>query len=104
MERVAFRLLEALALGLGLQAKALHPLFETTHTSFLRLNYYPVTPGAPADALGISDHKDAGFLTLLLQDEVPGLQVCALSRGVAAEQLQRNTELFERLQQYQQQQ
>lgn len=75
MERVSFRLLEAFALGLGLPPKALHPLFETRHGSFLRLNYYPVTPHAPADALGISEHKDAGFLTVLLQDEVPGLQV-----------------------------
>ena len=78
MERVSFRLLEAFALGLGQPPKALHPLFDTYHTSFLRLNYYPVTPGAAPDALGISDHKDAGFLTVLLQDEVPGLQVCML--------------------------
>lgn len=77
VERISFKLLEAFALGLGLAPRALHPLFDTQHTSFLRLNYYPVTPGAPPDALGISDHKDAGFLTVLLQDEVPGLQVRA---------------------------
>lgn len=54
------------------------------HSSFLRLNYYPPCPNpAPADAdfkpadgeLGISHHTDAGALTVLLQDEQPGLQV-----------------------------
>jgi hypothetical protein len=35
------------------------------------LLYYSATP----DSLGISPHKDAGFLTLLVQDDVAGLQV-----------------------------
>lgn len=72
---MSFKLLEVFSLGLGLPAGALHPLFQDRHTSFLRLNYYPITPGAQPDGLGISDHKDAGFLTVLVQDEVPGLQV-----------------------------
>jgi isopenicillin N synthase-like dioxygenase len=42
------------------------------HTSYLRLNYYPPCPaqedGAPPP-LGISPHRDAGFLTVLLQDD-----------------------------------
>jgi isopenicillin N synthase-like dioxygenase len=49
------------------------------HTSYLRLNYYPPCPeevsvveanlhkGTPP--LGISPHRDAGFLTVLLQDD-----------------------------------
>lgn len=75
MARVSFRLLEVLAIGLGLQPTALHHLFQPSHTSFLRLNHYPVTPGAAPDSLGISPHKDAGFLTVLVQDDVSGLQV-----------------------------
>ncbi|MFK7974993.1 MAG: 2OG-Fe(II) oxygenase family protein [Halioglobus sp.] len=51
------------------------------HTSFTRLNYYPVedalahsaTP--PAGPFGISHHTDAGILTVLLQDAVSGLQM-----------------------------
>jgi isopenicillin N synthase-like dioxygenase len=44
------------------------------HTSFLRLNYYP-TEHAKAQSeggestLGVSRHTDAGFLTVLLQDD-----------------------------------
>jgi hypothetical protein len=36
----------------------------------------PIVPDAAADSLGISPHKDAGFLTVLVQDSTPGLQVC----------------------------
>lgn len=54
------------------------------HSSFLRLNYYPHsdnpaaadTPWLPEEGeLGIHHHSDAGAVTVLLQDEVPGLQV-----------------------------
>lgn len=82
-EALARRLLEVVAQNLGAQAQALNPSF-VDHTSFLRLNYYPVcdTPAA-ADAptvplsghLGISHHTDAGAITVLLQDDQPGLQV-----------------------------
>jgi isopenicillin N synthase-like dioxygenase len=37
------------------------------HTSYLRLNYYP--PCDKDNELGISPHRDAGFLTVLLQDD-----------------------------------
>jgi isopenicillin N synthase-like dioxygenase len=84
MSRVAFRLLEVIAIGLGLEPTALHSLFKPSHTSFLRLNYYPVLPGAAADSLGISPHKDAGFLTVLVQDDVAGLQVCGCGVNFAA--------------------
>lgn len=81
--RVAFRLLEVFAIGLGLEPTALHHLFQPTHTSFLRLNYYPVTLNAAPHELGISPHKDAGFLTVLVQDSVAGLQVGASPGGVS---------------------
>lgn len=82
-ERVAFHLLSAIAENLGQPPKALHGHFAK-HTSFLRLNYYPICPDpAPVDSadeqtegnLGINRHTDAGAITVLLQDEQPGLQV-----------------------------
>ncbi|XP_019187765.1 PREDICTED: protein DMR6-LIKE OXYGENASE 2-like [Ipomoea nil] len=38
------------------------------------VNYYPQCPN-PELTLGIPPHSDYGFLTLLLQDDVPGLQI-----------------------------
>ena len=83
-ERVALRLLQAVSENLGMPAQHLNSCFDTAHTSFLRLNYYPpCAHPAPADApaiptsghLGISRHTDSGALTVLLQDMQPGLQV-----------------------------
>jgi len=83
-ERLAFRLLAALSLNLGMPADHLARGFRPTHTSFLRLNYYPLCPSpahptgvrAPSRGhLGVNHHTDSGALTLLLQDEEPGLEV-----------------------------
>lgn len=76
-------LLGAIATNLGEAPAKLVRCFEE-HTSFLRLNYYPTcddpaaadSPSSPERGhLGISRHTDAGALTVLLQDEQPGLQV-----------------------------
>ena len=69
------RLLRALALSLNLDPSGLDSCF-TNHTSFQRLNYYPVLANAPDGTLGISRHTDAGVLTLLWQEPgVASLQV-----------------------------
>jgi isopenicillin N synthase-like dioxygenase len=82
-ERVARALLRALCAGLALPPDALDAAF-TDHTSFQRLNRYVPSPDpAPADApllpgrgqLAVHHHTDAGAITLLYQDDVPGLQV-----------------------------
>jgi isopenicillin N synthase-like dioxygenase len=81
--RLSLQLLEAFCTGLDLPANFMHDDFETNHTGFMRLNYYPVTdplaglstrPQTIAD-LGVHHHTDAGALTVLLQDDVGGLQV-----------------------------
>ncbi len=81
---LSLRLLEAMSEGLGVDAGFLNPLFEPEHTGFIRLNYYPVADPMEgredvahldiAD-LGVHHHTDAGALTVLLQDDVGGLQV-----------------------------
>ena len=79
-EGLCLRLLAAISAGLGAAPQALAPAFEGVHTSFLRLNHYPTRDpltgetAAPA-GLGIHHHTDAGAITLLLTDGVPGLQV-----------------------------
>ena len=83
-EHVAQRLLSAISANLGMAPNHLVDAFVPRHTSFLRLNYYPVCddPAEPSSVatpgsghLGINHHTDAGALTVLLQDEQPGLQV-----------------------------
>lgn len=75
---LAMRLLAAIASNLGADAQALARGFDAAHTSFLRLNHYPRQPhgpGATERAFGVGEHTDSGALTVLLQDERPGLEV-----------------------------
>ena len=81
---VALWLLAAFCEGLGEHADHLRAEFGRGHTSFLRLNHYPVGDLLTADeAAGVTElgdmalqhHTDAGALTVLLQDDVGGLQV-----------------------------
>ncbi|KAI8532889.1 hypothetical protein RHMOL_Rhmol11G0252500 [Rhododendron molle] len=73
MEKLAHKLLELISLSLGLKANRLSGFFND-HTSFTKLIHYPSCP-IPHLAFGISQHKDAGALTILAQDNVGGLQV-----------------------------
>ena len=76
---LSLRLLEGFCRGLDLPATYLHPQFERNHTGFIRLNYYPVESGSEEhvaeSSLGVHHHTDAGALTVLLQDDIGGLQV-----------------------------
>ncbi len=78
---LARKLVRAVALALGSPADCLDPFFVRP-TTFLRLLYYPPqAPQSPADLFGSAPHTDYGFITILLQDDVGGLQV----RNVAGE-------------------
>lgn len=74
---LASHLLGIISLSLGLPFAHFHPSFED-NISFLRLNYYSKCP-VPDLALGVGRHKDSGALTVLVQDEVGGLQVISSS-------------------------
>jgi isopenicillin N synthase-like dioxygenase len=77
-EQLGLQLLDAIATNLGASRQQLRQCFLPLHTSFLRLNYYPVElgeAGASSEPLGIHPHTDAGALTVLSVDQVPGLQV-----------------------------
>ncbi|KAK4477061.1 hypothetical protein RD792_016266 [Penstemon davidsonii] len=74
MQRLSYKILELIALSLGLSKDRFHGFFKE-QTSFMRLNYYPPCP-APELALGLGRHKDAGAMTILAQDDhVGGLEV-----------------------------
>ena len=81
---LAMRLLSAIAINLKTDPNVLASVFYPRNTSFLRLNYYPRCPKPvrpvgldnPVEGhLGVNQHTDAGALTVLRQDEQPGLEV-----------------------------
>jgi isopenicillin N synthase-like dioxygenase len=79
-DALAIRLLRVMARNLGMPPDSLDAHFRPQHTSFLRLNYYPRCDENLAGRLGVNPHTDAGAITLLLQDDQPGLQI--FHRGV----------------------
>lgn len=82
-EAVALRVLRMVSVNLGMAPGALDHHF-VDHSSFARLNHYPVcaNPERPSGLttpakghMGVNYHTDPGALTLLLQDGQPGLEV-----------------------------
>jgi len=71
MGRVADELMAAMSLGLGLPPDHLDAVFGEHRSSLVKLIHYPATP--PGEA-GVNAHHDTGFLTLLWQHGVSGLQ------------------------------
>ncbi|KAK7362687.1 hypothetical protein VNO77_04807 [Canavalia gladiata] len=74
MEKLSFKLMELIALSLGLEAKRFEEFFIKDQSSFIRVNHYPPCPYSHL-ALGVGRHKDPGALTILAQNEVGGLDV-----------------------------
>ncbi|MGD9998176.1 MAG: isopenicillin N synthase family dioxygenase [Ilumatobacteraceae bacterium] len=72
MGAIADRLMAAMCVGLGLPDDHLQRLFGQRGMSLVKLIHYPPTPAGEA---GVNAHHDTGFLTLLWQHGVPGLQV-----------------------------
>jgi isopenicillin N synthase-like dioxygenase len=75
MEDLSKVLLGAICESLGLQSNMLSESFDGNHTSYLRMNYYPICDD-PESHMAIHHHTDAGALTILYQDDdVTSLQV-----------------------------
>ncbi len=75
---VARRLLKAMAIALQLPDDFFNQYFDDQHISVLRMIHYPPRPAdqvVDADAKAAGAHTDYGCLTLLLQDDVGGLEV-----------------------------
>lgn len=80
MSQLSASLLQLIGEGLGDFIGELGQAFTPEHTSYLRLNFYPLGDPLAAETgdeakLGIHHHSDAGALTILLQDGTSGLQV-----------------------------
>jgi isopenicillin N synthase-like dioxygenase len=80
--RLSASLMAAVAESLGVPSNFFDNALGANHTSYLRLNWYPVfeanggsTKGSDETSLGVSRHTDAGAMTVLLQDSVSALEV-----------------------------
>ncbi|KAL7144926.1 hypothetical protein ABFS83_07G043900 [Erythranthe nasuta] len=67
-------LLELLSEALGLKPDRLNNILECSKGHHISSHYYPPCPD-PELTLGSTQHSDPGFLTILLRNEINGLQV-----------------------------
>ncbi|KAG0535036.1 hypothetical protein BDA96_04G331400 [Sorghum bicolor] len=75
MQRLTRELFEHLSLGLGLHEGAMAEAFGGDGLVFLhKINFYPPCP-QPELTLGVAPHTDMSTLTILVPNEVQGLQV-----------------------------
>ncbi|KAM2879549.1 hypothetical protein FF1_015030 [Malus domestica] len=78
---LVLRLLEAVSESLGLEKNCIVKALGK-QGQHMALNYYPPCP-QPELTYGLPGHTDANLITVLLQDEVPGLQVLRNGKWVA---------------------
>jgi isopenicillin N synthase-like dioxygenase len=72
--QVLGRLLRAFAMALGQAQDVLDPIYRDEPHVLVKLIRYPGRDATDGDQ-GVGAHKDAGLLSLLLQDQQGGLQV-----------------------------
>jgi isopenicillin N synthase-like dioxygenase len=81
--QVADCIRDSLCLALQLDPKILADKFENTEDQVphwvIKMISYPPSPAADEDHQGVGAHTDTNFLTLVLQDQIGGLQ--AFSKG-----------------------
>ncbi|MCX5512576.1 isopenicillin N synthase family oxygenase [Kaistia algarum] len=73
MSELARSLVRAISISLGMPESSMDRYFEKP-TTFLRLLHYPTQP-EEAGLFGSAPHTDYGYITLLAQDDVGGLEV-----------------------------
>ncbi|CAL5432524.1 unnamed protein product [Camellia sinensis] len=74
LDKLGMTIMEMLANGLGLQSDFFTKNFEEKDSTMIRINKYPPCP-LPEKCLGVGRHTDPHTLTILLADNVGGLQV-----------------------------
>ncbi|KAL3638800.1 iron ascorbate-dependent oxidoreductase [Castilleja foliolosa] len=75
LHEVVNKLLKCLSLGVGLEAEELRAAIGGEETVYnMKINYYPPCP-RPELALGVPAHSDMCAITILVPNQVQGLQV-----------------------------
>lgn len=84
MRGVVEKLFRSLSLGLGVGGHVLEDAAGGEELEYvLKINYYPPCP-RPDLALGVVAHTDMSTLTILVPNDVPGLQVFKDDRWIDA--------------------
>ena len=81
---MADKILEMISQGLGLSPGFFRG--ELCENPVVLVNHYPPCP-EPSLALGLAKHRDPSVITILLQGDVPGLQVSKDDQWVVVEPL-----------------
>lgn len=81
MSKLARLLAGVLAENLGNRREVIQDICDES-ACFLRLNHYPACP-VSSELFGLVPHTDSGFLTILCQDQVGGLQLMKDYKWVA---------------------
>lgn len=86
MTRLGHRVMEGIALSLGLPRDYFASLFGAEPVTLFRVFSYPPhgATGSDAPLWGVGEHTDYGVLTLLKQDDSGGLQVKSRTRWIEA--------------------
>ncbi|MDB5391606.1 MAG: 2OG-Fe(II) oxygenase [Planctomycetaceae bacterium] len=82
LTELGHQLMGAIALGLGLPERYFADHGTRDPLTLFRIFNYP--PPASPDLWGVGEHTDYGLLTILLQDDVGGLEVKSKATWVAA--------------------
>ena len=72
---LGMRMIPALSVAVGEPAGFMGRFFAPPSTALRLIHYPPSPPDRPEDLYGSHPHTDYGFLTLLAQDDVGGLEV-----------------------------
>ena len=75
LSRLGHRLLELVAVGLGLERDWFRASLTADPTILFRIFHYPPAGAVEGATWGVQEHADYGLLTILRQDDVGGLQV-----------------------------
>ncbi|CAK7339807.1 unnamed protein product [Dovyalis caffra] len=84
VRRISLFLLDLICKGLGLESGYFEN--ELSQVQSMTINHYPPCPD-PSLTLGLPKHSDVGLLTILLQGDIPGLQVLKDGQWLAVEPL-----------------
>ena len=85
MKLLAERLLTVISESIGLSSSYIQDIIGEPYQN-ITISYYPPCP-QPELTLGLQAHSDMGAITLLIQDEVGGLQVLRDGKWITVEPL-----------------